>query len=468
MNTNLYNKNLFLILVLSDIISGYLALEIILNDYYIIDFGVNPTLNLIFIAIVIQCFWSPVFYLANLYDTRATLSRFEEIIRIVPVVYTCLVLLISSHVFGLFKYMMDYKDMLSYGLIFLGVLIINRFVIHTIQKSLLNRNIGLKNALILGANRRGEAIYIELLNHSYHGLNVKGFVRALDDPLQFDLQRLPMNILGNEAELNQIIKDQKINDVIIALDQPNPERIMSAISKSNGSPISIKILPDMYEVVTGLARTNQLVGAPLIDINLNLDTFYSQRLKRFTDILIAISSLLICLPIWLIISILIKVDSKGPVFYRQERVGKDGKIFFINKFRSMISDAEAKTGPIWAANKDERITTIGKLLRRFHFDETPQLINILKGDMSVVGPRPERPYFVKKLKQTYPFYSRRFKIRPGVTGWSQINQPFDVNVKDVHQKLKFDFYYIENMSLRLDINILVKTILVVIRGHPNR
>ena len=468
MNTNLYNKNLFLILVLSDIISGYLALEIILNDYYIIDFGVNPTLNLIFIAIVIQCFWFPVFYLANLYDTRATLSRFEEIIRIVPVVYTCLVLLISSHVFGLFKYMMNYKDMLSYGLIFLGVLIINRFVIHTIQKSLLNRNIGLKNALILGANRRGEAIYIELLNHSYHGLNVKGFVRALDDPLQFDLQRLPMNILGNEAELNQIIKDQKINDVIIALDQPNPERIMSAISKSNGSPISIKILPDMYEVVTGLARTNQLVGAPLIDINLNLDTFYSQRLKRFTDILIAISSLLICLPIWLIISILIKVDSKGPVFYRQERVGKDGKIFFINKFRSMISDAEAKTGPIWAANKDERITTIGKLLRRFHFDETPQLINILKGDMSVVGPRPERPYFVKKLKQTYPFYSRRFKIRPGVTGWSQINQPFDVNVKDVHQKLKFDFYYIENMSLRLDINILVKTILVVIRGHPNR
>ena len=468
MNTNLYNKNLFLILVLSDIISGYLALEIILNDYYIIDFGVNPTLNLIFIAIVIQCFWFPVFYLANLYDTRATLSRFEEIIRIVPVVYTCLVLLISSHVFGLFKYMMDYKDMLSYGLIFLGVLIINRFVIHTIQKSLLNRNIGLKNALILGANRRGEAIYIELLNHSYHGLNVKGFVRALDDPLQFDLQRLPMNILGNEAELNQIIKDQKINDVIIALDQPNPERIMSAISKSNGSPISIKILPDMYEVVTGLARTNQLVGAPLIDINLNLDTFYSQRLKRFTDILIAISSLLICLPIWLIISILIKVDSKGPVFYRQERVGKDGKIFFINKFRSMISDAEAKTGPVWAANKDERVTTIGNLLRRFHFDETPQLINILKGDMSVVGPRPERPYFVKKLKQTYPFYSRRFKIRPGVTGWSQINQPFDVNVKDVHQKLKFDFYYIENMSLRLDINILVKTILVVIRGHPNR
>ena len=131
----------------------------------------------------------------------------------------------------------------------------------------------------------------------------------------------------------------------------------------------------------------------------------------------------------------------------------------------MITDAEAKTGPVWSGTKDNRITPVGKLLRRFHFDETPQLINILKGEMSIIGPRPERPYFVEKLKATYPFYSRRLKVRPGVTGWSQINQPFDINVKDVHQKLKFDFYYIENMSLRLDINILINTIIVVFRGH---
>ena len=190
-------------------------------------------------------------------------------------------------------------------------------------------------------------------------------------------------------------------------------------------------------------------------------------MKRLIDIIIGSIGLLICIPLWFLISILIKIDSRGPVFYQQERMGKNGKIFYINKFRSMVSDAEAKTGPVWAATEDKRITTIGRLLRRFHFDETPQLINILKGDMSIVGPRPERPYFVKKLKQTYPFYSRRFKIRPGVTGWSQINQPFDVNVKDVHQKLKYDFFYIENMSLRLDVNILLKTILVVLRGHPN-
>ena len=468
MNKNLYNKSLFGILVFSDLLANYLALKIILNGQDIISLGFVSWTNFLFFASSIQFFWFPIFYIANLYDTRATLSRFEEIIRIVPVVYTCLIIAISCHVFGLIEFSLNYKNILSYGLIFLWILIINRFVIHTIQKSLLNRNIGLNNALILGANRRGEAIFNELSNHSYHGLKVKGFIRASDDPPKFDYKRLPMNILGTESEFNKIINEQKINDVIIALDQPNSQRIMSTISKANGAPISIKILPDMYEVVTGLARTNQLVGVPLIDINLNLDTFYSQRLKRFSDISIGIISLFICIPIWIIIGILIKLDSKGPIFYRQKRVGRDGKIFYINKFRSMVSDAEAKTGPVWAATQDERITTIGRLLRRFHFDETPQLINILKGDMSVVGPRPERPYFVEKLKQTYPFYGRRFKIRPGVTGWSQINQPFDVNVKDVNQKLKFDFYYIENMNLRLDMKILLKTILVVIRGHPNR
>ncbi len=461
-----YNKILFGILLLSDLCAGFLAIYLVPNTHSLFNIEMNSPIELYMTVGFLQFFWVSIFYIANLYDTSATLSRFEEIIRIVPIVYTCLIIIISSHVFGFLTLELVYKDILSYGLIFSGIVIINRFIIHTIQKSLLNRNIGLNNALILGANRRGEAIFTELSNHSYHGLNVKGFIRAEDDPNPFDEDRLPMNILGKESDFNAIIKSNNIDDVIIALDRPTPDRIMSSVSKANGAPISIKILPDMYEVVTGLARTNQLVGVPLIDINLNLDTFYSQKLKRVIDLLIGFVGLLICIPIWVFVAIFIKLDSHGPIFYRQERMGKEGNIFYIIKFRSMISDAEAITGPIWAGTEDQRVTSFGRLLRRFHFDETPQLINIIKGDMSVVGPRPERPYFVEKLKETYPFYHRRFKIRPGVTGWSQINQPFDINVKDVHQKLKFDFFYIENMSLRLDINILLKTIFVVLRGHP--
>jgi len=221
----------------------------------------------------------------------------------------------------------------------------------------------------------------------------------------------------------------------------------------------------MYEVVTGLARTSQLVGVPLIDINFNLDTFYSRILKRMFDVILSIIGILICLPIWILISLLVKLDSKGPVLYYQSRSGKNGKLFNIIKFRSMISNAESDTGPIWAGSEDSRITKIGSFLRRFHIDETPQLINIMMGEMSIIGPRPERPYFIKKLKKTYPFYNRRLKIRPGVTGWSQINQPFDTDVKDVHQKLKYDFYYIENLSYRLDVHILFRTLWVVLRGH---
>ncbi|MFL3051570.1 MAG: exopolysaccharide biosynthesis polyprenyl glycosylphosphotransferase [Candidatus Neomarinimicrobiota bacterium] len=241
---------------------------------------------------------------------------------------------------------------------------------------------------------------------------------------------------------------------------------MSSIVSINGAPLSIKILPDMYEVVTGLARTTQLVGVPLIDINFNLDTFYSRVLKRIFDVILSIVGILICLPIWISISLLIKIDSVGPILYLQSRSGKDGKLFNIIKIRSMVSNAESDTGPVWAGKKDSRITRIGRLLRRFHIDETPQLINILKGDMSIIGPRPERPFFIEKLKETYPFYRRRLKIRPGVSGWAQINQPFDTNVKDVHQKLKYDFYYIENLSLRLDAHILFRTLWVVLRGHP--
>ena len=193
--------------------------------------------------------------------------------------------------------------------------------------------------------------------------------------------------IGNESEINEIIKSKKIDDVIIALEKPTPERIMSSIVAINGAPSSIKILPDMYEVVTGLARTTQLVGVPLIDVNLNIDTFYSRKLKRFFESIIASVAVVFCLPFWLVVAVIIKIDSRGPIFYKQSRSGQNGKLFEIIKFRSMVFNAESDTGPIWAEKEDSRITTFGKLLRRLHIDETPQLINILKGDMSIVGPK---------------------------------------------------------------------------------
>jgi len=457
---NQYNYILLIVLILSDLFSSSAAFWLTLFNENIFS------LELVSLVLILQCCWSFIFFFANLYNTRATLSRFDEIIRLVPIIYSVLVMFIVVHIFGLINIIIDYKEVLTYGLIFAAILIVNRFLIHTIQKFLLNKKIGLNNALILGINRRGAEIFNNLQDQPLHGLNVKGFIQAHDDPIDFNIDDLIINKLGNEVDIDRIIKSEKIEDVIIALDKPNPERIMSSIVSINGSPLSIKILPDMYEVVTGLARTTQLVGVPLIDINFNLDTFYSRVLKRIFDFILSIVGILICLPIWILLSIVIRIDSSGPILYFQSRSGRGGKLFKIIKFRSMVSNAESDTGPIWAGKRDSRITRIGGLLRRFHIDETPQLINILKGDMSIIGPRPERPFFVEKLKDTYPFYSRRLKIRPGVSGWAQINQPFDTKIKDVHQKLKYDFYYIENLSLRLDTHIIFRTLWVVLKGHP--
>jgi lipopolysaccharide/colanic/teichoic acid biosynthesis glycosyltransferase len=182
------------------------------------------------------------------------------------------------------------------------------------------------------------------------------------------------------------------------------------------------------------------------------------------DVCLAIPMLIISSPLWLIITAIIKFDSKGPVFYKQERVGKNHELFFIYKFRTMVANAEEITGPVWAKESDPRITRMGRILRRFRLDELPQLLMVINGGMSLIGPRPERPYFVEKLVKEFPFYYRRHKIRPGITGWAQIKHPYDQDIKDVRQKLKYDFYYIENLSFSLDFKILLSTVWVMISG----
>ncbi|MBC8344737.1 MAG: sugar transferase [Candidatus Marinimicrobia bacterium] len=459
-NGKIYNRSLVGFLLGADLISGYLAFSFgfkvnILNDDSV----------LLSWFIFSEILWISLFALSNLYDTRATLSRFEEILRIVPTVYFTLIFLITGQVMNVYLLPFSFKQILVYGFIFSGFLIFGRILIHTIQKFLLKQNIGLRKAVILGVNRRGLDVYEKLQDSYHHGLSIAGFITAKDDPLKSQEIGVPENIIGNEKSINEVIADMKIDDVIIALDKPSPERIMDTIMSVNGNPVSMKILPDMYEVVTGLARTNQLVGVPLIDVNLNLDTFYSKHLKRIIDIFVSTISLICAFPFWLLIALGIKINSKGPVFYEQERIGMNGKKFFIKKFRTMVSNAEQETGPVWSGKDDTRITTFGKFLRRFHLDETPQLINIILGDMATIGPRPERPYFIERLEKKYPFYHRRLKIRPGVSGWAQIKQPYDEKYEDVHQKLKYDFYYIENLSFRLDLKILLGTFWVTFFGH---
>ena len=459
-NGKTYNRSLLGFLLSADLIAGFFAFSIGFKTNIL-----NGEGGLLTWFIFSEILWISLFALSNLYDTRATLSRFEEILSIVPTVYFTLIFIITGQVMNLYLLPFELKQILVYGFILSGFLILGRILIHTIQKLLLKQNIGLKKAVILGVNRRGIDVYDKLQTSYHHGLAIAGFVQANDDPDISKNSEQNFDILGSEQTINQIITKNQIDDVIIALDKPSPERIMDTIMNVNGHPVSMKILPDMYEVVTGLARTNQLVGVPLIDVNLNLDTLYSKHLKRIIDIFIATISLISIFPFWILIALGIKIDSKGPILYKQERIGMDGKKFLINKFRTMVLNAEDDTGPVWSGKNDSRITSFGSFLRRFHLDETPQLINIIFGDMASIGPRPERPYFIERLEKKYPFYKRRLKIRPGVSGWAQIKQPYDEKYEDVHQKLKYDFFYIENLSFRLDLKILLGTFWVTIFGH---
>ena len=198
--------------------------------------------------------------------------------------------------------------------------------------------------------------------------------------------------------------------------------------------------------------------------SLNYKLIYLTGIKRFMDLVLSVLFFVTGLPFYIIFGLLIKLDSNGPVLFKQIRAGLQNSSFLLYKFRSMGFHAEADTGPIWTAQNDPRITKVGRFLRRFRFDEFPQLLNVLKGEMSLVGPRPERHFFVEKLKQEYPFYMRRSKIRPGITGWAQIKYPYDEHLEDVREKLRYDFYYIENVSLWLDLKIIIRTVRVMLSG----
>ena len=419
--------------------------------------------NVVLYFIFVQIFWSILLLSLNLYNPSATSSRFIEIQRLVLTTFTIVVLMIFFDAIDYLNWPINPQTTMRYWFVFTFGLITSRIIFRTFQKYLLRKGYGRSNAVIVGFNSRGLETAKQIIDHNNLGYDIIGFVQAVDDK---DINQFnsTIPILGEEKQLKDIILNNQVSEVVLALEKLQHNRMMEVITHANGSPVSIKIVPDMYEVISGLARTEQIYGVPLIKVNPNLSTFYNKYLKRVLDLIIAIPCLMIFSPFWLIISIIIKLDSSGPALYKQKRIGENNTTFTIRKFRSMFYDAEKDSGPVWVADEDPRITRAGAWLRRFRLDEIPQLVNVIKGQMSIVGPRPERPFFIDKLMQEFPFYYRRHKVRPGITGWSQIKQPYDRDIDDVRKKLKFDFYYIENLSFSLDVKILASTLWVMLSG----
>ncbi len=276
-------------------------------------------------------------------------------------------------------------------------------------------------------------------------------------------------IIGRAIDLEDVIRNEKIDRVVIAVRERRGAFPTEALLKmSLAGDVSIEECTSFFERITGKVHVDMLRPSWLIYAGRRRDSPIKSVVRELFHRVLALIGLVVALPVAFLTAILIKLESRGPVFYKQERVGKNGHVFNVIKFRSMKTDAESDGKPMWAVSNDERVTRIGKIIRKLRIDETPQFWNILKGEMNFVGPRPERPHFVKQLAKEISFYEHRHLVAPGLTGWAQIKYPYGASVSDAIQKLQYDLYYIKNQSLTLDMVIVFETVKTVLFGKGGR
>jgi Undecaprenyl-phosphate glucose phosphotransferase len=349
--------------------------------------------------------------------------------------------------------------------LFLGLTVAFTYASREAVRELLERRwragIGLKRVLIAGAGDLGRMVADRILQHRELGYQCVGFVddRAGGDHLGY--RGLPL--LGTLGEIADIARRERIDHLYVALPLEEHAKLLDVMALTSREVIDVKVVPDLLQFIALRARLEDLDGLPIINVNdVPLQGVHAW-IKRAIDIVLSTATLIVlALPLALLAA-LVKGTSRGPMFYRQERMGLDGRAFTVFKFRSMYADAEESTGPVWARDDDPRTTPLGRWLRRFDLDELPQFWNVLRGEMSIVGPRPERPFFVEQFKHRIPQYMLRHKVKAGITGWAQVNG-WRGNTS-LEKRIEYDLYYIENWSVGLDIKIMWLT---VIRGLFHR
>lgn len=317
--------------------------------------------------------------------------------------------------------------------------------------------------LMVGTNTAAIALARQLAGRRDLGVDVVGFVEP--DGVRCAAPLPPPGVIGTIEDIPAIVRARSVNRVIVSLADARGRLPMDKLLEMRLDGVQFAHLASVYEEFTGKIAVENLRPSWLIFSS----GFHKTRLlmmsKRLLDIVVAALGVVLSLPVQLVVALAVKVTSCGPVLYRQDRVGQDGRIFTLYKFRSMRHDAEADTGPVWARVGDDRVTSIGGFLRRMRLDEMPQLWNVLRGDMSLVGPRPERPEFVGSLTRQIAFYGQRHVIKPGVTGWAQVRYTYGASVQDAMEKLQYDLFYVKNMSIALDLYILLRTIKIVLLGR---
>ena len=429
-------------------------------------------------------YWLVVFFFSGMYRERYAASRFDELISILKVVAAGILVLIFAIYIDTLNTGTTRSEIFFYGATVYLSVGMSRVIVRSIQKALILRGVGTHKALIVGWGDRVDKLHEDIGRYPAAGLDVVGMIRLRQpspaqqpvivggyeqpalggDGANLDIDVSISDGIAHIDEIPELINKLQVQDVLITLGPNHNDELMEILRVCDGTSVSLKLVPDFYSVIGGMARTEHLYGLPLIEVLPAPMPAWEESTKRLIDFIASLVILILGMPVWFFIASVIKMTSKGPAIYKQRRVGYKGKVFTMLKFRTMVENAEAKTGPVWASENDPRYTPIGRWLRKTRLDEIPQLWNVLKGDMSLVGPRPERPYFVEKLAKEIPLYSRRYRVKPGITGWAQVTWHYDASLDDVRQKVKYDLFYIANLSLRMDLKILFLTIRTALLG----
>jgi Undecaprenyl-phosphate glucose phosphotransferase len=415
--------------------------------------GIPPFSLYAMLTLVVVPVWIAFFRINRLYDLKRGESRIEEFFHLVKGGSMATVFLVAGTFFYR-EYTFSRAVILLFWVTALVFCAILRTVLHRILKRMRERGINVNRILIVGTGDLAGLVGEKLLLYPGLGLRLEGYVNAGNGeeccPQCRDL------VLGATGELVPLIRERRIDQVIIALPRDAHITLAAVLKLLENETVDIKVVPDVLQFALIKTGLEELDGIPIINLCDTPLSGWVSHVKRLADVVVALGVLVVAFPLMLLIALLVKLTSPGPVFFRQERMGLDGTIFSMLKFRSMRQDAERETGAVWARENDPRRTRLGSFLRRTSLDELPQLFNVLKGEMSIVGPRPERPVFVVQFREKIPRYMLRHKVKSGLTGWAQVNG-LRGNTS-LEKRIEYDMYYIENWSLAFDLRILWLTL----------